>query len=92
MFYCRNACYRPVLDVERYLVPAKVHLPPRNGKLSDLLEVAKECLNNNFFSCFATVAGSLLLFHYEYIQEKHSCCPLVLCYSTSCGTGTCMHT
>ena len=35
-----------------------------------------------------TIAGSLILFHYEAIIEQQAECPLLLCFSPSCGTGT----
>ena len=86
-FFIRSAGYKPLPDVDRYLVPAAVRLPLDKTRFSCLLEAAKACMTNNFFSCFATIAGSLLFFHYEYIKEQQSSCPLILCYSTSCGTG-----
>ena len=35
-----------------------------------------------------TIAGSIILFHYEAVIEQKVECPLVLCFSPSCGTGT----
>ena len=86
-FFIGSAGYKPLPDVDRYLVPAAVQLPLDKTMFSCLLEAAKACMTNNFFSCFATIAGNLLLFYYEYIKEQQSSCPLILCYSASCGTG-----
>jgi len=79
--------YKPLPDIDKSLIPVEVKLPLCLEPFVSLLGAAKECLQNNFLSCFATIAGSATLFHYQSICEQQDTCPLVLCYSTSCGTG-----
>ena len=73
--------------MDRCLIPATIHLPLNINHFVVMLKAAKACLLNNFLSCFATIAGSLVLFHYETIREQKDACPLIMCYSSSCGTG-----
>ena len=70
------------------LMPARIILPLSLQPLQNLLQAAKECLLNNFYSCLAAVAGSIILFHYESIMDLNQKeCPLILLYSRGCGTG-----
>lgn len=68
-------------------MPAAIHLPLSPHGLENMLLTAKRLLTNNFYSCFATIAGSIILFHYEGIIEQQDECPLILCYSSGNGTG-----
>lgn len=85
---CRHSTYLPLPDNKQYLVPSVIHLPLGLEPLQQLISTAKDLLSNNFNSCFATIAGSVLLFHYQVIMEEQDECPLVLCYSRGNGTGT----
>ena len=85
---CRNSNYAPIADMSDTLMPARIVLPLSLQPLQNLLQAAKECLLNNFYSCLAAVAGSILLFHYESIMDLiQKECPLILLYSRGCGTG-----
>ena len=52
-----------------------------------LLSLTRQCLVNNFVSSFLTVAGAVLLLHYESILDMQDECPVVLCYSSTSGAG-----
>ena len=49
------------------------------------------CLKNNFYSFFLAVSGGVMALHYQKVLEIQDECPLVLCYSASCGTGEYLH-
>lgn len=53
----------------------------------DLLAMSKRCLDNNFISSVLTLAGGIIVFHYESIIDLQDECPLILCYSRKSGTG-----
>ena len=57
-----------------------------------LCRTALRCLKNNFYSFFIlAVSGGVMALHYEKVLEIQDECPLVLCYSASCGTGEYLH-
>lgn len=64
-FMYRHPTYSPIPESRSYLVPSLIHLPLSISPLSHLLATTKELLTNNFMSLFATIAGSIILFHYE---------------------------
>lgn len=69
------------------LQPMKICIPLDDAILRTALSVLKDALHNNFFSSFMAIAGSVLLFHYEAIQEIQDQCPILLCFSKESGTG-----
>ena len=87
LFY-RHTEYIRALN-NSHAIPANVQLPlDTNSKpMIELLEASKNCLENNFISSFLTVAGSIVLLHYETILGMQDECPLILCYSSQSGTG-----
>ena len=52
-----------------------------------LCATAQECLSNNFLSFFAAVSGAVMSLHFEQVVHLNDECPIVMCYSSSCGTG-----
>lgn len=55
--------------------------------LKDILLAQKECLGNNFMSFYAALAGAIVSFHFEAIQDIQDECPATLCFSKRSGTG-----
>ena len=84
---CRCSQYAPIPDIQCYLTPAMIFLPLRLQPLQDLIRVMREYLGNNFLSGFATIAASIIIFHYQSVLNQQDECPLILCYSHSNGTG-----
>ncbi|XP_019859133.1 PREDICTED: uncharacterized protein LOC109587333 [Amphimedon queenslandica] len=70
--------YTPLTDLSRTLSPAEIHLPLSRQALITLLETGRQCLGSNFMSCYAAIAGSVVLFHYETIMEAQAECPVIL--------------
>ena len=68
-----------------------IHLPLELAPLAEMLKTAKLCLCNNFISSFITLVGAIIAFHYESIMDIQDECPLILCYSSSSGTGMYLH-
>ena len=67
-------------------IPVKTPLSPQ--PMVHLLKVSKKCLDNNFLSSLITLAGAVIILHYEDVLGMQDECPLVLCFSQSPGTGT----
>ena len=83
----RHAGYLRTLHKSAMLLPISVALPLEKNPLLKLLETVKLCLDNNFLSCFMTIVGGIIGFHYESIMDIQDECPLFLCYSRESGTG-----
>ena len=64
-----------------------IHLPLDKSGLGKLLHIQKDLLKSNFLSSFLTLAGSVVLFHFEAIKEIQDECPVIVCYSKQSGTG-----
>ena len=64
-----------------------IALPLCPDGFQQLCRTALRCLKNNFYSFFLAVSGGVMALHYEKVLEIQDKCPLVLCYSVSCGTG-----
>ena len=64
-----------------------IALPLCPDGFQQLCRTALQCLKNNFYSFFLAVSGGVMAHHYEKVLEIQDECPLVLCYSASCGTG-----
>ena len=94
---CNNLYPVPLVDYrnDEYLQlqyksrvnPVPVATPLCANSLVDILSLTRQCLVNNFVSSFLTVAGAVLLLHYESILDMQDECPLVLCYSSTSGAG-----
>lgn len=69
------------------VIPASVSTPLSSNTLTELLKITKKCLKNNFLSSFLTVAGAAVLLHYKSILDVQDECPLLLCFSSTPGTG-----
>ena len=52
-----------------------------------LCATAQRCLNNNFCSFFMAMSGAVMALHFHNVMSLHDECPIILCYSPSCGTG-----
>ena len=49
-----------------------------------LLEVAKQFYDNNFY---LAISGAVMALHCQEVININDECPIVMCYSSSCGTG-----
>lgn len=65
----------------------KIELPLEVNPLIELIRLQKDCLKNNFMSSFIALAGGIVAFHFETIQDQQDECPIILCYSKASGTG-----
>ena len=79
--------YSPSVESSCSIVPAVISMPLERSGLVLLLPAARNCLKNNFYSCFAAIAGSIILFHYGSILKQYDECPVILLTSEECGTG-----
>jgi hypothetical protein len=77
-FWCSNYLNIGQLDI---------NLPLTIEPLKALLDLTKKCLRNNFCSAFLALAGGIVIFHFEAIQDLQDECPIILCYSKQSGTG-----
>ena len=50
-----------------------------------LLEVAKQFYDYNFMSFYLAISGAVMALHCQEVINDE--CPIVMCYSSSCGTG-----
>ena len=75
------------LQYKCHVNPVPVATPLCAKSLIDILSLTRQCLVNNFVSSFLTVAGAVLLLHYESILDMQDECPVVLCYSSISGAG-----
>ena len=64
----------------------KIQLPLEVNPLTQLISLQKQCLRNNFMSSFIALAGGIVTFHFETIQDQQDECPIILCYSKASGT------
>ena len=92
----RNLDYLRAVNSDATLVPVQLSQPLCTTPLLRLLEIARQCLHNNFISTVLTVIGGIISFHYESILQIQDECPLFLCFSRESGTGkspthTCMY-
>lgn len=85
-FTCRHEDYLHALWKSK-VIPLSIVTPLHLDPMVDVLSITKKCLDNNFISSFLTVAGAVILLHYESILELQDECPLILCFSTMPGTG-----
>ena len=47
----------------------------------------KNIMGKNFLASFVAVAGSIITYHFDIINNLQGECPLILIYSRSSGTG-----
>ena len=52
-----------------------------------VLEVAKQFYDNNFMSFYLAISGAVMALHCQEVININDECPIVMCYSSSCGTG-----
>ena len=83
----RNLDYLRAVNSDATLVPVQLSQPLCATPLLRLLEIARQCLHNNFISTVLTVIGGIISFHYESILQIQDECPLFLCFSRESGTG-----
>lgn len=69
------------------VVPVHISLPLSSTPMINLLKLTKKCLHNNFHSSVLTLAGAVIVLHYEDILGMQDECPLILCFSQSSGSG-----
>ena len=69
------------------VVPINILTPLSDKPMVNLLMLTKQCLGNNFESSVLTLAGALIILHYEDILGMQDECPLILCFSKSSGSG-----
>ena len=73
--------------IKARVVPISVITPLSPQPMIHLLRITKRCLDNNFLSSLVTLAGAVIVLHYEDVLGIQDECPLVLCFSPSPGSG-----
>lgn len=83
---CTIVYHRPTGDL---MMPQglQVMRPLSMAGLQRLCTTTKELFNNNFPSFYLAVSGAVMALHCQTVIRLHDECPIVLCYSSSCGTG-----
>ena len=85
--FCRHEEYIHMLPKARVVsIPVTTPLSPQ--PMIHLIKMTKHSLDNNFLSFFVTLAGAVIVLHYEDILGIQDERPLVLCFSPSPGTST----